>query len=94
MRLLHTPLLHFVAGGSLLFVLVRAGSSPPPAYGERTSEPVTVVAADVARLRDDYTRETGLPATADDEAALVDQAIDAKPWRAGSIATIAACAPG
>ncbi|MGH7789025.1 MAG: peptidyl-prolyl cis-trans isomerase [Candidatus Binatia bacterium] len=76
MRLRHAPLLHFVAGGSLLFVLVRASGPPPPASGEKTRAPVTVAAADVARLRDDYARETGLAATADDEAALVDQTID------------------
>lgn len=76
MRVMHVPLVHFVAGGGLLFLLVRESGPPPPAYGERTSDPIAVTAADVERLRDDYTRETGLPATPADEAALVDKAIE------------------
>ncbi len=76
MRILHTPLVHFVAGGSLLFLLVRASGPPQRAYGERTSDPITVTAADVERLRTDYTRETGLAATPADEAALIDKAIE------------------
>lgn len=76
MRVLYVPLVHFVVGGGLLFLLVRESGPPRPAYGERTSDPITVTAADVERLRDDYTRETGLPATLADEAALVDKAIE------------------
>lgn len=73
MRLLRSPLLHFLAGGAAVFALVRTAS--PPAYGAR-AEPVVLAAADVERLRVDYQRESGLTATADDEAALVEQAID------------------
>jgi hypothetical protein len=76
MRTLHAPLVHFVAGGGLLFLLVREGGPPRPAYGERTSDPITITAADVARLRDDYTRETGLAAAPADEASLVEKTIE------------------
>ena len=76
MRILHVPLVRFLAGGGLLFLLVRAGSPPPPAYGARSSDPITISAADVARLCTDYTRETGLAAAPADEAALVDKAIE------------------
>jgi len=73
MRLLRSPLLHFLAGGAAVFALVRTAS--PPAYGAR-AEPLVVSAADVERLRADYQRESGLDATADDETALIDKAID------------------
>ena len=76
MRLLHAPLAHFVAGGGLLFLLVRASGPPQPAYGERTSAPIAIGAAEVARMREDYTRESGLAATPADEAALIDKAIE------------------
>lgn len=75
MRLLHAPLLHFVVGGALLFLLTRAlhpdQETPAPAV-----EPVVVTAADVAQLRTAYTAETGLAPSDRDEAALVDAAID------------------
>src|SRR5262245_38138587 len=74
-KLLRAPLLHFLVGGAVLFRL-SDGPSPfsatphlPPA------EPIVLTAADVERLRDDYTRETGLAATADDEVALIDKTI-------------------
>src|SRR2546428_731606 len=61
MRWLRTPLLHFLAGGAVLFWWVH-GSSPPTA-------PVVVTARDVSRLRLDYTPETGVrPASADGSA--------------------------
>jgi hypothetical protein len=67
MRVLRAPLLHFLAGGAVLFGIAR--QSPPRA-------PVVLSAADVTRLRVDYTRDTGLEATPTDEAALIDKAID------------------
>ena len=54
--LLHAPLLHFVAGGALLFLLTRAVHSEDAAP---TAVPVVVTAADVAQLRRAYTAETG-----------------------------------
>lgn len=66
-RWLRAPVVHFVAGGALLFRLVHGG---PPAA------PVVVSAGDVARLRVDYTRDTGLQPTAADEVALIDKAIE------------------
>jgi hypothetical protein len=75
LRLLHAPLLHFVAGGALLFLLTRVvGSEEAAAPPAR--EPVAVTAADVAQLRNAYAAETGLQPTERDEAALVDAAID------------------
>jgi hypothetical protein len=66
------PLIHFLAGGAMLYVLVH-GPTLRAAPGD---EAVVVSAEDVARLRADYTRETGLVPTSDDEAALVDEAVD------------------
>lgn len=75
MSLLHRPLLHFVAGGALLFLATRAlrGDASGPAASP--SPPVVVTAADVAQLRTAYTNETGLTPSAADEAALVEDAI-------------------
>jgi hypothetical protein len=73
---LRAPVLHFLVGGAALFVLV---DGRPPAVGASDAarvEPVVVTAADVARLRTDYARETGIQPTAADEAALVEHAID------------------
>jgi hypothetical protein len=67
-------LLHFLAGGGLLFLVF--GVPRPAAPGDSALTPVVISAAEVARLRDAYTRETGLPATPADEAALIDRALD------------------
>jgi len=74
-RLLRLPLVHFLAGGGLLFRIVY-GPAPFAAAAHGGAAPVVVSAEDVARLARDYTRETGLAPTPDDEAALVDKAID------------------
>jgi hypothetical protein len=71
MRWLRAPLVHFVVGGAVLFGALHDGSPVPPA-----PEPVVVTAVDVARLRDDYARETGLEPTHTDEAALVGRAVE------------------
>src|SRR5207247_1982095 len=68
MRWLRAPLVHFVAGGAVLFWLVHVRPQ------HRTS-PIVLTAGDVDRLRVDYTRETGLEPTTADEAALVDKAL-------------------
>jgi len=70
-RWLHSPLLHFVLGGALLFL--ATGSSGDA--GEAAAEPVVVTAADVAQLRGAYAVESGLDPTPADEAALVEDAI-------------------
>lgn len=75
MHWLRLPLLHFVLGGVLLFAAVRAARSLPGADAAAAS-PVVITAADVATMRDAYRRETGLQPTADDEAALVERALD------------------
>jgi PPIC-type PPIASE domain len=73
---LRAPLLHFLLGGALLFRAVY-GPAPFAAVGRGgDSPPIVLTAADVERLRTDYTRETGLVPTADDEAALINQTID------------------
>ena len=64
MRWPRAPLVHFLAGGAALFCLAHVRSPG-------VTSPIVVTAGDVARLRLDYTRETGLEPTADDEAALV-----------------------
>jgi hypothetical protein len=67
MRWLRAPLVHFVVGGAVLFGLAH----PRP-----VAAPVVLTAADVTRMRSDYTRETGLEPTRADEAALVDKAVE------------------
>ena len=69
MRWLRAPLVHFLAGGAALFWCVHAPADRRPA-------PIVVTAGDVERLRTDYTRDTGLAATAADEAALVEKTIE------------------
>jgi hypothetical protein len=73
-RLVRSPLVHFVAGGALLFVANRAAQLR--AAASAPVEPVVISAADVAQLKNAYTTETGLTPSAVDEAALVDDAID------------------
>jgi hypothetical protein len=75
LRLRHAPLLHFVTGGALLFVLTHAVRSDD-ATTSATRPPVVVTAADVTQLRNSYVAETGLQPSDSDEAALVDAAID------------------
>lgn len=67
MRILRAPLLHFLAGGAVLFCVARQLPSHTP---------VVLSAADVTRLRVDYARDTGLEVTPTDEVALIDKAID------------------
>jgi hypothetical protein len=73
---LRSPLLQFLVGGALLF---RAVHGPHPfaaaARGDG-ARPIVVSAAEVARMREDYTKQTGLDPGEAGEAALVDQAID------------------
>jgi hypothetical protein len=71
MRWLRAPLLHFVAGGFALFCVTHRWPAATPA-----AAPVVLTAADVERLRADYTRDTGFEPTAADEAALVEKAIE------------------
>ncbi|MFI5364576.1 MAG: peptidyl-prolyl cis-trans isomerase [Candidatus Binatia bacterium] len=76
MRCLRSPLVHFLAGGAVLFVLVHA-ARPAAVGGVRTApNPVVITADDVARMRTAYTRETGLQPTAADEVALIEKAVE------------------
>lgn len=75
MSWLRAPIVHFLAGGAILFVTVH-GARPPVAARPAVPRPIVLTAADVARLRTDYTRETGLEPTAADEAVLVEQALE------------------
>ena len=76
LHLRHAPLLHFVAGGALLFLLTRTVASETSTPGVPPIEPVVITAADVAQLRSAYTAETGLAPSDRDEAALVESAIE------------------
>jgi hypothetical protein len=73
--LLRAPLLHFLAGGAVLFALGRLGSDasaptpPPPA-------PIVFTSDDVRMLVEAYERDTGLPVTPADETALIREAAD------------------
>jgi hypothetical protein len=71
MRWLDRPLLHFLAGGAVLFALLHRPVAPAA-----TAAPLVVSAADVERLRADYVRDTGLAPGADDERALIARAVD------------------
>jgi hypothetical protein len=73
-RWFRTPLLHFLAGGAVLFWLVHRAFPATP--GGPPTSPIVVTAADVAQLRTAYTRETGLQPTAADEAALIERAVE------------------
>jgi len=73
MRWLRTPLLHFVAGGVALFCAMHRW---PHVDAAPAAAPVVLTAADVERLRADYTRDTGFEPTAADEAALVEKAVE------------------
>jgi len=76
MRCLRSPLLHFLAGGAVLFVFVHA--TPPAAVGgPRTpADSVVITADEVAQMRATYTRETGLQPTAADEVALIEKVVE------------------
>jgi hypothetical protein len=74
-RWIRAPLVHFLAGGALLFRVVY-GPAPFVAAGHGTTPAIVVSADDVARLRAGYARETGLEPTPDDEVAIIDRAID------------------
>lgn len=75
MRWLRLPLLHFLVGGALVFGVLRL-ARPTAGDAAQGGPPVVITAADVATMRDAYARESGLAPTADDEAALIDHAID------------------
>lgn len=74
MRWLRLPLLHFLVGGVLLFAIVRLVRSD--AGRQAPNAPVVITAAEIATMRDAYSRETGLQPTAADEVALVERALD------------------
>jgi hypothetical protein len=71
------PLLHFVLIGGALFAFV-AGRRPPARVGEvpTARQPVVITAAQVEQLRDDYARETGRAPSREEEAALIDRAVE------------------
>jgi len=76
-RPLAGPLLRLLAGGALLLAVARFGApAPAPAHDAAADARVVVTADDIARLRALYVEESGLEPTPDDEAALVEQAID------------------
>lgn len=74
-RWLRRPLLHFLLGGALLFGALRA-AHPGSGVAGPGGVAVVITAADVATMREAYARESGLAPSADDEAALIDHAID------------------
>jgi len=74
---LRVPLVHFLAGGAVLFALVHG----PGVVGARSdAEPparsIELTQADVEHLRAEYARETGLAPSALDERVLVQRAVD------------------
>jgi hypothetical protein len=76
-RWLRLPIAHFLGLGGLLFVLDRMLLAAPAARAlDAPRAPIVFDRARIDEIRADYTRQTGLVPTADDEAALVDQALD------------------
>lgn len=73
-RWLRLPLVHFLLLGGVLFW--ADGWRRPADAPVATREPVTVTAARIRVLREEFTRTTGLPVTPDDERALVAREID------------------
>lgn len=73
-RLLHRPLVHFLAGGALLFAVARDAPAPHP--DAAVAPPIVLGADDVARLVRDYARDTGLEPSVADEIALIDAAVE------------------
>ncbi|OFV89246.1 MAG: hypothetical protein A3J75_08625 [Acidobacteria bacterium RBG_16_68_9] len=75
MRWLRRPLVHFLASGAVMFAaqqwLLSSGPSQPPPIRRA----IVITAAQVEELREEFTQRTGLVPTADDEAALIDTAI-------------------
>lgn len=74
MSWLRLPLVHFLAGGAILFGLVHVGRSSAP--DARVDRVVSITAADIGLLRAAYTRDTGFTPTSADEVALIDRTID------------------
>jgi hypothetical protein len=70
------PLLHFVLLGGALFAL--DARRPPAGVGDAPAarQPVVITAAQVEQLRDDYARETGRAPSREEEAALIDGAVE------------------
>lgn len=73
---LRAPVLHFLVGGGALFCLVHGSAPRLGAGGAVRAQPVVLTEADVAGLRRDYARDTGMEPTAADEVALVERALD------------------
>ena len=69
--------LHFVVGGVALFA-INAFLRPPgkPAAPVAARAPIVISSARIAQLRHDYTRETGLVASRQEEQRLIERAIE------------------
>jgi len=69
--------LHFVVGGLALFA-INAFLRPPgkPAEPVAAPAPIVISSARIAQLRHDYSRETGLVASRQEEQRLIDRAIE------------------
>lgn len=76
MSWLRLPIVHFLVGGALLYGVVHGPLAVTTAADAARPEPVVFDAADLAHLRDDYVRETGLQPTAADEAVLAQRAYE------------------
>jgi hypothetical protein len=74
-RLLRAPALHFLVLGGLLFAFWPGSAAPTRAPAAKAREPIVITAADLTRMKDVYTRQTGLPVTAADEQALIEHEI-------------------
>ena len=69
------PVVHFVLGGTLLFGVVRAWQVSVD-HGGLPITPVVLTAQDVAQLRRDHARDSGMDPSSADEAGLVERAIE------------------
>ncbi len=75
MRLLRSPLLHFLLLGGTAFLVRQAGSSPL-ARPEAAPQAIVISAARLREMRASFARDTGTSPTTDDERTLLRREID------------------
>jgi hypothetical protein len=74
-RLLRAPALHFILIGGLLFIVQPFTDAPEAGHEAIAREPIVITAAQLAQIKDLYTRETGLLVTESDERARLEREI-------------------
>jgi hypothetical protein len=77
MQWLRKPPVHFVVIGAALFALQTWLRTPPaPEKAAIRRDPIVITAAQIEGIRANFTRQTGLAPTPEDEVALIEDAIE------------------